>query len=75
MTAKLFGTCTRFLFAACACLLLLLNGPNVPPRTHAQNNKVTLVSEETEAIKLSYFGGEDYVELAGQLAKAALPAT
>jgi len=47
MTAKLFGTRTRFLFAACACLLLLLNGPNVPRRTHAQTNKVRLISEET----------------------------
>ena len=47
MTAKLFGTRTRFLFAACACLLLLLSSPNVPLRTHAQNNKLTLVSEET----------------------------
>src|SRR5438552_6380895 len=47
MTAKFFGTRTRFLFAACACLLLLLNSPNVPLRTHAQGNKVTLISEET----------------------------
>jgi uncharacterized protein GlcG (DUF336 family) len=47
MTAKLFGIRTRFLFAACACLLLLFNGPNVPLRTHAQSNKVTLISEET----------------------------
>src|SRR2546423_8098931 len=47
MTAKFFGTRTRFLFAACACLLLLLNGPNVPLRTRAQGNKVTLISEET----------------------------
>ena len=47
MTAKFFGTRTRFLFAACACLLLLLNGPNVPLRTRAQSNKVTLISEET----------------------------
>src|SRR5258707_3496629 len=47
MTAKFFGTCTRFLFAACVCLLLLLNGPNIPLRTRAQNNRVTLISEET----------------------------
>jgi uncharacterized protein GlcG (DUF336 family) len=47
MTAKFFGTRTHFLFAACACLLLLLNGPNVPLRTRAQSNKVTLISEET----------------------------
>jgi uncharacterized protein GlcG (DUF336 family) len=47
MIAKFLGTHTRFLFAACACLLLLLNGPNVPRRTHAQSNKVTLISEET----------------------------
>src|SRR5260370_8350548 len=47
MTAKFFGTCTRFLFAACVCLLLLLNGPNIPLRTRAQNSRVTLVSEET----------------------------
>src|SRR6266849_8958333 len=47
MTAKFFGTRTRFLFAACVCLLLLLSNRNVPLRTHAQNNRVTLVSEET----------------------------
>src|SRR6266404_2967110 len=47
MTAKFFDTRTRFLFAACACLLLLLNGRNVPPQTHAQSNRVTLISEET----------------------------
>src|SRR5258708_20057024 len=49
MTAKFFGTRTRFLFAACVCLLLLLNGPNIPLRTRAQNSRVTLVSEETSA--------------------------
>jgi uncharacterized protein GlcG (DUF336 family) len=47
MTAKFFGTRTRFLIAACACLLLLLSDRNVPTQTHAQNNKLTLVSEET----------------------------
>src|SRR5258708_24645473 len=47
MTAKFLGTRTRFLLAACACLLLLLSGRTVPPPTHAQSNKETLVSEET----------------------------
>jgi uncharacterized protein GlcG (DUF336 family) len=47
MTAKFFGTRTRFLFAACACLLLLLSDRNVRQPTHAQGNKVTLISEET----------------------------
>src|SRR5260370_27925335 len=47
MTAKFFDTRTRLLVAACACLILLLNGRNVPPQTRAQNNRVTLISEET----------------------------
>src|SRR5712692_2907905 len=47
MTAQFSGTRTRFLFAACACLFLLLNGRNVPQQTHAQDNKVRLISEET----------------------------
>jgi uncharacterized protein GlcG (DUF336 family) len=47
MTAKLFGTRPRFLFAACACLFLLLSDRNVPPPTHAQNNRLMLISEET----------------------------
>jgi uncharacterized protein GlcG (DUF336 family) len=47
MTAKFFGPRTCFLFAACACLLMLLDGRNVPRQTHAQANKLTLISEET----------------------------
>lgn len=47
MTARFFGPRTRFLFPACACLLLLLSGRNVPQQTHAQGNKLTLISEET----------------------------
>lgn len=47
MTAKFFGLRTRVLLAACACSLMLLNGRNVPQQTHAQSNRVTLISEET----------------------------
>ena len=47
MTAKFFGPRPRFLLAAGACLLILFSGPNVPRQTHAQSNRVTLISQDT----------------------------